>query len=61
MQRLFSNDSFQKGCQHSVFRTNVEQELLWNPKRPPHKFDLALAIFVEENDRLDGIGSNGSK
>jgi hypothetical protein len=25
---------------------------------PPHEFDLAIAVFVEENNRLDRIGSN---
>jgi hypothetical protein len=43
---------------HNFFRSGVEQEFLWNPKRPSHQFDLSFAVFVEENNWLDRIGSN---
>jgi hypothetical protein len=58
MQRPFLERFLPKACLQYVFRTSVEQELLRKPKRPPHEFDLALAIFVEENNRLDRIGSD---
>ena len=47
-----------KSCLHDFFRTSVEQQLLWNSKRPSHEFNLSFAIFIEENNRLDRIGSD---
>ena len=47
-----------ESCLHDVFGTSVEQELLRKPKCPSHKFDLAFPVFVDQDNRLDRIGSN---